>query len=618
MRSNASFNTPEYESDKPEDLVTVSPFKAIRDKKAPPSPTEAIIGEHAPRHADEIFQRVSTANPAESSRGIAIPARAYGAEASSSSAGAIFVELARENVNRTEAHADPVSFQQYWPTYAAMDERQLRWYFYWRTQLRQGNWLPTDLSYLFVHVYEVINMVGFDNPKDAFKYLVHFWQYYRKSQSKLDRYLPDWIADFIVVHKLAPDASNWYKETAAIPHLKDQDYVIDAWVNSGGDLAELPITDVFKLANYNPWESNFYRFYAKVANLDQAYFTGLAEVDAAIREDSGKSLFQFYRSKKLHFLQRAPFERAVHAYPRSAIKIFPIPSWTNNRPLSRMLKNVLKFTEITVCRQSGHRCKQQNIQLKTSWKTLIESALRTKASIRKARIDFAEKPKSATKSRRTLRGKKSRTPKRETVVESVVKPEAPKQELSIDMSQVKQLSIASEALRARLLADEDTDLEQRKPQEPPTDQREPLTTPADDSVPVDRAGMVSASANGSDTAAGRIVSGYLRRPENMPEGSLTDLAEVAQVIGGSGSKVSKLIAVLMNNRWACPVDAIQSAFPGEFINVIVDEINSNALEEIGDNLILEEDGLLVILEDYRDEIEYILQHPEYRKAESVS
>ena len=316
MRSNASFKIPECLSDKPEDLVTVGPFEAIRDKKAPPSLIEAIIGEHTPRQADEIYQRVSTANPEDSSKGIAIPDSAHGAKGPISSTGALFVESARKYVDRTEVHADPAPFQQYWPMYAAMDEQRQRWYFYWRTQLRQGNWIPTALSYLFVHIYEVINLVGFDTPKDAFMHLVQFWQYYRESQPKLDRYLPDWIADFIVVHKLAPDALNWYKATAGITDLKDQDLAIDTWVNSGGDLATLSIEVVFKLANYDPWESSFYWLYAKAANLDQAHYTSLAAVDTAIREESGKSLFLSYQSNQLHVVQRAPFDSAVHALPK--------------------------------------------------------------------------------------------------------------------------------------------------------------------------------------------------------------------------------------------------------------------------------------------------------------
>ena len=54
--------------------------------------------------------------------------------------------------------ASPALFMHYWPTYRDMNNMQ-RWYFYWRTQARKGNYLPTDLSYTFVHVYEILNLV---------------------------------------------------------------------------------------------------------------------------------------------------------------------------------------------------------------------------------------------------------------------------------------------------------------------------------------------------------------------------------------------------------------------------------------------------------------------------
>ena len=82
-------------------------------------------------------------------------------------------------------------------------------------------------------------------------------------------------------------------------------------------------------------------------------------------------------------------------------------------------------------------------------------------------------------------------------------------------------------------------------------------------------------------------------------------------MGSSDDNRAKLVAAMMANGWECPADAIESAFPGEFISVIIDEINGIALDEIGDTLIIEEDGICIVLEEYRDEVEYILQHPEY-------
>lgn len=51
--------------------------------------------------------------------------------------------------------AELVPFMQYYPTYSSMDKQQKEWYFYWRSQVRKGIYLDTDLSYIFVHVTEM-------------------------------------------------------------------------------------------------------------------------------------------------------------------------------------------------------------------------------------------------------------------------------------------------------------------------------------------------------------------------------------------------------------------------------------------------------------------------------
>ncbi len=53
-----------------------------------------------------------------------------------------------------------VPFMQYWPSYDSMSKQQKDWYFYWRSQVRKGIYLNTDLSYIFVHVYELLSGYG--------------------------------------------------------------------------------------------------------------------------------------------------------------------------------------------------------------------------------------------------------------------------------------------------------------------------------------------------------------------------------------------------------------------------------------------------------------------------
>jgi len=83
-----------------------------------------------------------------------------------------FVKRAKELENKTETSAALfVPFKSYWPTYGHMTGAQSRWYFYWRSEVRQGRYHKTDLSYIFLHVYELINGVGWEEPTDGYRQL---------------------------------------------------------------------------------------------------------------------------------------------------------------------------------------------------------------------------------------------------------------------------------------------------------------------------------------------------------------------------------------------------------------------------------------------------------------
>ena len=186
-----------------------------------------------------------------------------------------------------------------------------------------------------------------------------------------------------------------------------------------------------------------------------------------------------------------------------------------------------------------------------------------------------------------------------------IRAEPSKQKLSIDPDEVEQISKDSEAIRARLGADEYDDSDERETEEPTRYQPIHVNGKTDATV------MGYSPINGKDSVKRASAAGFLHRPEDTPDDPLMDLPGIARVIGDGESKASKLVGVMMENDWESSAAWIELRFPGEFINVIIDEINSIALEEIDDNLILEENGLWIIPEEYRDEIEYILQYSEF-------
>ncbi len=107
----------------------------------------------------------------------------------------------------------------------------------------------------------------------------------------------------------------------------------------------------------------------------------------------------------------------------------------------------------------------------------------------------------------------------------------------------------------------------------------------------------------------------LQRPAGTPDDLLTDLDELVTIMGEYGSETSRLIEIMAVNNWACDHDALEAIFKQDehvtFVNNVIDKINDRANEKVEHPLIIEENEQWIIDEEFRDEIEHILKHPEY-------
>lgn len=115
---------------------------------------------------------------------------------------AVFCRQARFMADHEDDFEYHGEFVQYFPTYQSMNTLQLRGYFSWRTQVRRGNVQPTSLSFVFVYIYELLNLVGEDFPEIAFERLRWFWNAYRRHDDRIDHYMRQWLRDFAVYHNL--------------------------------------------------------------------------------------------------------------------------------------------------------------------------------------------------------------------------------------------------------------------------------------------------------------------------------------------------------------------------------------------------------------------------------
>ena len=113
-------------------------------------------------------------------------------------------------------------FQKYFPTYRQMNGRQLRAYFTWRTAVRRGEIKETYLSYVYVYMYELINLIGCRDEKDGLEKLLSFTEEYSKIDSSIKRYASRWAKDMRIYYGIerarTADDPDGAASVLALPH----------------------------------------------------------------------------------------------------------------------------------------------------------------------------------------------------------------------------------------------------------------------------------------------------------------------------------------------------------------------------------------------------------------
>lgn len=92
----------------------------------------------------------------------------------------------------------------YYATYQSLNNRQLRAYFSWRTQVREGKYCKAPLSFVFLYIYELLNQIGVKDPLDGYQKLTSFRDAYGQIDGYVCAYLKRWLTDYVVYYDLDP------------------------------------------------------------------------------------------------------------------------------------------------------------------------------------------------------------------------------------------------------------------------------------------------------------------------------------------------------------------------------------------------------------------------------
>lgn len=264
-----------------------------------------------------------------------------------------------------------VPFESYWPTYDQMNDKQRDWYFYWRTQVRSGSYPDTSLSYIFVHIYELISGVGWQDPEDGYQQIMDLWIHYCEPYPRLGYYLSAWTFDFAQAYGLdfkLPVNNNMFSY-APSPRV---DLLVEQYRR---DIPlKLPFALVDALCDYSLVRSKFYR----EGNQDlmhEAIPRVVALVDAALRNTEGHGILTLYGPKTAVNLSYFSFTSALCPLADQRVTVNVKP-YSSHPGLRQYIHELVRYGENVLRSLKGSRGRLRGIVLDEQLAALVDSFLK--------------------------------------------------------------------------------------------------------------------------------------------------------------------------------------------------------------------------------------------------
>lgn len=113
-----------------------------------------------------------------------------------------FLTDAKRLWNRTAEECEHTPFFSYIPQYSQLRYPQMKWYLWWRENVRSGVYLKSDFCYVLLYIYEILNCTDLIAPEVGITRLCDIWLNYRDDYRRLDRYMVEWLCDYCLIHKL--------------------------------------------------------------------------------------------------------------------------------------------------------------------------------------------------------------------------------------------------------------------------------------------------------------------------------------------------------------------------------------------------------------------------------
>ncbi|WP_459954114.1 TerB N-terminal domain-containing protein [Paenibacillus pini] len=281
-----------------------------------------------------------------------------------------FLLQATEWTERVEDEVPFVPFMSYWPTYDEMMESQLKWYFYWRSEVRKERYLDNDLSYVFVYIYELINGIGWDKPEEGYALLLKIWESYRARYRQLNGYLADWVSDFVLVHGLDIPLIDILAQSQT--SLKGELLNIELLRMLKEEPSRLTLEMLSALSDYDMFRSKFYNSTGRL-DLELYIPKVIALVDSYMLKTNEVNLINMLHPGEEKTVERYLFRSAMYdpnLYGRTVmLTCVPLQQYL---PLRVYVTQLFKYTENILRELRGFKGRLRGIELEPEVKKLIK------------------------------------------------------------------------------------------------------------------------------------------------------------------------------------------------------------------------------------------------------
>lgn len=219
-------------------------------------------------------------------------------------------------------------FFSYMPQYEQLSPAQLDYYLYWRSLVRKDIYPPADSSYIFLYLYEIINLPDLISPEKGAEALVKLWSAYRGKYRYLDKYIGEWLCDYCLIYNIPLPKQSYEHISSAFSKLSLPEFYID------------PASDDFSYSIISSLSSYDYkksRFYTEHASEFDTHIPAAAMIAAKTILSGDLSKLNVTESHSL----RDSFSGAI-AYPKVKFKI-EVTSYSLRR--SREIHQMMTLAE---------------------------------------------------------------------------------------------------------------------------------------------------------------------------------------------------------------------------------------------------------------------------------